>query len=113
MTGSSVRRAHPVAIDPKFVEAVSTVVRIVLLEQEGERADDRNATPATRATRPTRPDLRRLYDVPSAASQLSISPAKAWELIKDGRLRVVKVDGRTLVRASELDRFVLEEVRPA
>lgn len=112
MTGSSVRRAHPEEIDPKFVKAVSTVVRIVLLEQERERAD-RSTAPATHATRPTRPDLRRLYDVPSAASQLSISPAKAWELIKDGRLRVVKVDGRTLVRASELDRFVLEEVRPA
>lgn len=68
---------------------------------------------ATTGRRRQRPDMRRLYDVPSAADQISISEAKAWDLIRQGRLRAVKVDGRTLVHASELDRFALDEVRPA
>jgi hypothetical protein len=95
----------PSTLDPRLVAVVEKVVHLVL--DESGRLD---GTP--RAKR-ERPDERRLYDVPSAAGQLSVSPAKAWELIKDGRLRAVKVDGRTLVQATELDRFAVEEVRVA
>lgn len=82
---------------------VARVVQLVLDDQG--RLDERAA-----ARRP-RPEARRLYDVPSAAAQLSVSAAKAWGLIKDGRLRAVKIDGRTLVQATELDRFAAHEVR--
>ena len=90
-------------LDPRLITVVEKVVHLVL--------DERGQLDGAPRTRRERPDVRRLYDVPSAAGQLSVSPAKAWELIKDGRLRAVKVDGRTLVQAAELDRFAVEEVR--
>lgn len=88
-------------LDPRLAEVVTQVVRLTL-EERGRASGSKHR----------RPDLRRLYDVPSAAAQLSLSPAKAWELIKVGRLHVVRVDGRTLVRSSELDRFAADEARP-
>jgi hypothetical protein len=88
------------------------VVRLVL-EQQEQRDVEQEADSVARQAKPHRPAWRRLYDVPGAADQLSLSQANTWALIKAGRLRTVKVDGRTLVTAAELDRFAIEEVRPA
>jgi hypothetical protein len=97
-------------LDPRLISAVTQVVRLVADRQEqlvAERADR-----ATREVKPQRPAIRRLYDIRGAADQLSLSESKVWELIKDARLLTVKVDGRTLVKAGELDRFAEEEARP-
>lgn len=82
------------------------------VDQHRQQEAEFEAIAATREAKPSRPALRRLYDVPGAAAQLSLSPSKTWALIKVGRLRAVKLDSRTLVSAVELDRFVAGEVRP-
>jgi excisionase family DNA binding protein len=92
------------SLDPRLIAVVEKVVDRVL--------DERRQRDGGPRTRRERPEVRRLYDVPSAAGQLSVSPAKVWELIRGGRLRAVKVDGRTLIQAAELDRFAAKEVRP-
>jgi hypothetical protein len=96
---------RPYELDSRFIQAVTQIVQLTLQEL---RTHDGPAN-----GRRQRPNARRLYDVPSAAGQISISEAKAWALISEGRLRAVKVDGRTLIQAAELDRFAVDEVRPA
>lgn len=98
-----------VEVDPQLFAAVMKVVRQVTQQQQ-EHADRQEAETAVRAAQPRRPAIRRLYDVAGAADQLSLSEAKIWALIKAARLRPVKVDSRTLITASELDRFAIEEV---
>lgn len=63
------------------------------------------APPAEAPAEPTRPLL---WDVPGAAQQLNISERHAWTLIAEGRLRALKVSGRTVVADHELERFVAE-----
>jgi hypothetical protein len=38
-----------------------------------------------------------------------LGPTKVWQLIRDGRLEVVRVDGRTLVRFSSVERLLSPE----
>lgn len=47
-----------------------------------------------------------LYSIEEASARLGISRAKAWLLIKEGDLRVLKIGRRTLVSEAEIDRFV-------
>jgi len=49
---------------------------------------------------------KRLTSVRNTASALGICPATTWALIRDGRLRAVKLNGRTFVPDEEIDRFV-------
>lgn len=98
-------------LDPELHAAVSNLVQS-MMDRHEQQAMKEAVDAAVRETKPERPALRRLYDVPAAADQLSISESKVWALVKAGRLRTVKVDARTLVAAAELDRFVAEEVRP-
>jgi hypothetical protein len=109
-TGTSTSDA--VRIDPRLTAAITHVVQLVL-EQQEQRAVGHEADAVVRQARPSRPAWRRLYDIPGAADQLSLSEAKVWALIKAGRLRPGKVDGRTVVTAAELDRFAAEGVRRA
>lgn len=98
-------------LDPKLFAAVSNLVQS-MMDQHEQQVIKEAAAAAVREVKPTRPAIRRLYDVRGAADQLSISEAKVWALIKDARLRTVRIDSRTLVSAAELDRFVAEEVKP-
>lgn len=47
-----------------------------------------------------------LVPVPTAARQLSLGPTKTWQLIRDGKLPVVRVGRRTFVRREDLEKFV-------
>jgi len=47
-----------------------------------------------------------LHSLPEAQSRLRISRSKLFELIKDRRIRVLKLDKRTLVPEAEIQRFV-------
>lgn len=48
----------------------------------------------------------RLYTIPQAARQLGISPRKTWDKVWSEEIETVWLDGRRLVTAQELDRFV-------
>lgn len=47
-----------------------------------------------------------LHDVPTAIEMLGIGRTTVYEEIKAGRLSVVKIGRRTMIRHSELERFV-------
>ena len=47
-----------------------------------------------------------LHRLPDAFESLCIGKSKGYELIKDGRLRVVKIGRRTLIAEEELRRYV-------
>jgi excisionase family DNA binding protein len=47
---------------------------------------------------------RRAFRVDEAASLLGVSRATLYKLAADGRIRLVKIGGRTLVPASEIER---------
>ena len=49
---------------------------------------------------------RLLYRVSDAASALSLSRAKVYELINSGALRSVRIDGARRIRATDLEAFV-------
>jgi excisionase family DNA binding protein len=44
--------------------------------------------------------------VPDACKALGVSPALIYRLAKEGKLRLVRIAGRTLVPESEIDRLV-------
>lgn len=46
--------------------------------------------------------------VDEAAYLLSISPRKVWLLLERGDLRAAKIGKRTLIPASEMERFLAE-----
>lgn len=48
------------------------------------------------------------FDVPTAARHLSIGQSKLWMLIREGRVKVAKIDRRTLVSRAELERIAAE-----
>ena len=58
---------------------------------------------------------RDLYPVNDAAYRLGISPRKLWTLIYERRIRAVQLDGRRLIPAEELARFIagLPEFEPS
>jgi excisionase family DNA binding protein len=52
------------------------------------------------------PVSRLLYRVGEAATALSLSRAKVYELINSGALRSVRIDGARRIRAADLEAFV-------
>ncbi|WP_199743597.1 helix-turn-helix domain-containing protein [Caulobacter sp. 602-1] len=54
--------------------------------------------------RPSPP--RMAYRVREAAEMLAISRSRFYELIAEGRIRVLKEGARTLVRRCELERYL-------
>jgi excisionase family DNA binding protein len=49
---------------------------------------------------------RRAFSVPEAAAALGLSASSIWKWISLGQLRAIRVGGRTLVTAEELDRVL-------
>lgn len=53
------------------------------------------------------PQLQRMaYRVSEAAQVLAISRSRFYELVAEGRIRTLKEGARTLVRRSELERYL-------
>jgi excisionase family DNA binding protein len=48
----------------------------------------------------------RAYRINDAAVMLSLSRSSIYELLKTGQLRAIKLAGRTLIPASEIQRLV-------
>lgn len=51
---------------------------------------------------------RRLFKIPEVAAALSVSRSKVYELIADGRLPSLKIDGSTLIEGRAIDAFIGE-----
>ena len=51
-------------------------------------------------------DNRLAYGVTQAAEAMCVSKATVWEWIRQGRVRSVKIGGRTLIRREELVRLL-------
>lgn len=49
---------------------------------------------------------RMAYRIAEAAEALAISRSRFYELVAEGRIRVLKEGARTLVRRSELERYL-------
>lgn len=58
------------------------------------------------ATAPVAPTDRQAFSVDRAAETLSLGASTIWRLIKAGRLKTVKLGGRTLIRREELLRLL-------
>ena len=56
---------------------------------------------------------RLAYRVPDACTALGIGRTSLYELVKAGKIRLVKIAGRTLVPRSELDRLLSESMHEA
>lgn len=54
--------------------------------------------------------LKLAYSVPEACDALSISRTVLYRLIAAGELETVKIGARTVVRATELERFLSSRV---
>lgn len=52
------------------------------------------------------PPERMAYRVREAAEVLAISRSRFYELIAEGKIRILKEGARTLVRRSELERYL-------
>lgn len=52
----------------------------------------------------------RLFTVPEAAKHLRLAPSSVWQLLRLGRLARTKVSGKTFVRASELQRLIVDRI---
>ena len=52
------------------------------------------------------PLQRMAYRVSEAAQVLAISRSRFYELVAEGRIRILKEGSRTLVRRSELERYL-------
>ena len=50
--------------------------------------------------------LRPCFTVGEAAQYLRISRALLYQLIRQGRIKTVKIGARTIVRSAELERFL-------
>jgi len=46
------------------------------------------------------------YSIPEVMQQTSLGRSKIYEAISSGRLRAVKLDGRTLVLNEDLNKFL-------
>lgn len=49
---------------------------------------------------------RDLYPVNDVAYRLGVTPRKVWILIRDGRIRTKRLDGRRLIPADALAEFI-------
>lgn len=52
--------------------------------------------------------LRRARTVADFCYQLSISRSHFYDLVSEGRIKTIKIGGRTLVPETELERIVVE-----
>jgi excisionase family DNA binding protein len=52
------------------------------------------------------PSLRLAYSIHEAAAALGLSTSSIWKWISLGQLRAIKVGGRTLITAAELNRVL-------
>ena len=52
--------------------------------------------------------LRRARTVADFCCQLSISRSHFYDLVSEGRIKIIKIGGRTLVPETELERLVVE-----
>ena len=50
--------------------------------------------------------MEKLYTIPEVAKMLRISKPSVYRLMSNGRLKNVKIGGRTLFKESELNRFI-------
>jgi excisionase family DNA binding protein len=50
--------------------------------------------------------MDKLYPIKEVLKILSISRTNLYSLVKDGKLKAVKLGGRTLFKESELTRFI-------
>ena len=48
------------------------------------------------------------YSIPAAARELSVSRSHLYTLINDGQVRRVKIGGRAVIPASEIDRLLAD-----
>jgi excisionase family DNA binding protein len=53
-------------------------------------------------------DAPKARRVPEACRAIGISPALLYRLASEGKIRLVRIAGRTLVPESEIDRLVAE-----
>ncbi|WP_418889417.1 helix-turn-helix domain-containing protein [Parasphingorhabdus flavimaris] len=53
-----------------------------------------------------RPLTRRAYSPKSVATEIDVSRTTVFNLIREGKLKAVKLGHRTLIMADELERFV-------
>jgi excisionase family DNA binding protein len=51
------------------------------------------------------------HQIPAACHRVGIGRTTLYELIKQGRIRTIKVGTRTLVPESELQRFISERLQ--
>jgi excisionase family DNA binding protein len=47
-----------------------------------------------------------LFDVKATAAHLSLSRARIYELVAEGQLTAYKINGKTVFKRTELDRFI-------
>jgi len=55
--------------------------------------------------------MQRAYTIPEFCSAYRVGKTKAYQLIGEGRLKAVKVDSKTLIRADDADTW-LESLQP-
>ena len=54
-----------------------------------------------------------LFPVPAVARRLSVATSTVWAWIADGRLEVVRIGGRTLVRETAIEELIRRHTIPA
>ena len=54
--------------------------------------------------------MKLAYSVPEAAETISVSRATLYRFIKDKTLPIVKIAGRTVIRAGDLDQFLADRL---
>jgi excisionase family DNA binding protein len=57
-------------------------------------------------------DFDRMHSLDDFCALIGCRKSKAYELIRDGKLRAFKVEGATRVYRSEIDRFIATAARP-
>jgi hypothetical protein len=71
------------------------------------------SAPSTGLSREERAGRLLTLSVKSTCRMTGLGQTKVWELIRDGRLEVVRIDGRTLVKFHSLARLLSLEKNAA
>lgn len=85
------------------LELAAAVAAVVRAEIQAQSSSVPDAGP-----HPQRHDPTALLTVPEAAVELRIGRTHLYKFIKQGRIRPVKLSGRTLIPYREIERFVAE-----
>lgn len=56
----------------------------------------------------TTPVDRRAFPVRGAAEWLSVSESYIWKMARNGKIKLTRVGGRTLIFSEDLERFIAE-----